>query len=211
MGFAHFAFKNRIQGKFLSLKNNIDMVREELNSEEKFFEKAVITERFIKKYKNVMIGSLIAIVFVALANITYDLNKQSNITVANRALNELSVNAANTKALSDLKSSSPNLYDVWTFSQAIANKDVAKLKELTSSKAFLVSDLAAYELANDEKSLNDYALKQNAVYRDLASVESAILLIQASKIEDAHEKLLKISENSSLYKIAQALLHYGIK
>jgi len=45
----------------LSLKNNIEMVKEELNSEEKFFEKAVITEKFVKKYKNLLIGSVIAI------------------------------------------------------------------------------------------------------------------------------------------------------
>jgi hypothetical protein len=195
----------------LSLKNNIDMVREELNSEEKFFEKAVMTERFVKKYKNVMIGSLIAIVVAVVANIAYDANEHSKITAANEALSELNLNAANPKALSDLKESSPNLYDVWTFSQTIANKDVAKLKELSSSKALLVADLAAYELANDAKSLNDYALKQNSIYRDLASVQSAIMLMNESKIDGAHEKLLKISEDSSLYKIAQALLHYGVK
>jgi len=187
------------------------MVREELNSEEKFFEKAVMTERFVKKYKNVMIGSLIAIVVAVVANIAYDANEHSKITAANEALSELNLNAANPKALSDLKESSPNLYDVWTFSQTIANKDVAKLKELSSSKALLVADLAAYELANDAKSLNDYALKQNSIYRDLASVQSAIMLMNESKIDGAHEKLLKISEDSSLYKIAQALLHYGVK
>ena len=79
------------------------------------------------------------------------------------------------------------------------------------SKALLVSDLATYELANNAKLLNDYALKQNSIYRDLASVQSAILLIKDSKIDEAQTKLLKITEDSSLYKIAQALLHYGVK
>jgi len=46
----------------LSLKENIGMVKEELTAEEQFFEKAVVTERFVKKYKNVMIGSLVVIV-----------------------------------------------------------------------------------------------------------------------------------------------------
>jgi hypothetical protein len=44
----------KIEGFLLSLKENINMVREELNSEEKFFEKAVITEKFVKKYKNLL-------------------------------------------------------------------------------------------------------------------------------------------------------------
>jgi len=195
----------------LSLKNNIDMVKEELNSEEKFFEKAVITEKFVKKYKNLMIGSLIAIVVIVVANLAYDANKSSKITAANEALSKLSLNATDKKALSNLKSSSPNLYDVWNFSQAIANNDTEKLKQLENSKALLVSDLATYELANNAKLLNDYALKQNSIYRDLASVQSAILLIKDSKIDEAQTKLLKITEDSSLYKIAQALLHYGVK
>ena len=37
--------------RFLSLKTDIEMVKDELTSEEKFFEKAVVTEKFIKKYK----------------------------------------------------------------------------------------------------------------------------------------------------------------
>ena len=37
----------------VSLKENIEMVKNELNSEEQFFEKAVQTERFVKKYKKV--------------------------------------------------------------------------------------------------------------------------------------------------------------
>lgn len=187
------------------------MVREELNSEEKFFEKAVMTERFVKKYKNVMIGALIAVVVVVVANIVYDKNEQSHADAANKALSELTADATNQKALSDLKSSSPALYDAWRFSQAIANKDMAALKELTSSKALLVADLSSYELANDAKSYNEYTLKQNAIYRDLASVQSAIMLMKESKIDEAHEKLLEISVESPLYKIAKALLHYGVK
>ena len=35
----------------MSLKEELEMVKEELSSEEKFFEKAVITEKFVKKYK----------------------------------------------------------------------------------------------------------------------------------------------------------------
>jgi len=75
----------------------------------------------------------------------------------------------------------------------------------------LISDLASYELANNATSLNEYALKQNAIYKDLAIVQSAVFLMRESKVDEAREKLQSISVNSSLYKIADALLHYGIK
>jgi len=195
----------------LSLKENIDMVKEELNSEEKFFEKAVITEKFVKKYKNVMIGSLVAVVLIVGANMAYEANKQSKIDAANEALSELVKDAKNASASSQLKALSPNLYDVWAFSQAVVNKDLASMKELKNSKAIMVSDLATYELAQDSSSLSSYALEQGAVYKDLALVQSAIILMNDKKIQKAHEELSKIGLDSPLSKVASALLHYGVK
>ena len=195
----------------MSIKDDISMVKDELNSEEKFFEKAVITEKFVKKYKKLMIGSVTAIVLFAGVNIAYEANKQSKIDDANSMLMALSKNAKDTASLSQLKSLSPALYDVWVYSQAIADKDIAKLKELKNSKVTMISDLASYESAQDVKSLNDYSLKQGSVYKELALVQSAVLLINDSKIDEAHQKLAQIGLNSSLSKIAQALLHYGVK
>lgn len=199
---------------FLSFRNDMDMVKEELNSEEKFFEKAVITERFVKKYKNVIIGSFVAVVVVAFANIAYDINKQNTIESANKALSDLSKDANSIDALAKLKSLSPNLHDVWLYSKAVADKDLAALEKFKDSKAMLVGDLASYEIAQNTKDaakLDAYALAQNAVYKDLAQVQSAVLLINEGKIEAAHQKLSLIGEQSPLNTIAKALLHYGVK
>lgn len=198
----------------MSIKNNIAMVREELNSEEKFFEKAVITEKFIKKYKNLMIGAVVIIVVVVGANIAYSINKESKIKEANKALATLSKDETNAEALLTLKSISSELYDVWRYSNAVAKKDMLTIKELTNSSAIMISDLAKYEIAQDSKdaaSLASYASAQDAVYKDLALVQSAIILMNNSKIQKAHEKLAKVSPNSSMSKIANALLHYGVK
>jgi hypothetical protein len=192
----------------------MDMVKEELNSEEKFFEKAVITERFVKKYRNAIIGSFAAVVVVAAANIAYDVNKQNKIDSANQAFIELSKDANNSDALAKLKSLSPNLHDVWLYSKAVADKDLAALEKLKDSKAMVVGDLASYEIAQNTKDaakLDAYALEQNAVYKDLAQVQSAVLLINEGKIEAAHQKLSLIGEQSPLNNVAKALLHYGVK
>jgi len=198
----------------LSIKNNIEMVRDELTSEEKFFEKSVITERFVKKYKNAIIGTVVAIVVVIGGNIAYDMNKESTVRAANEALNELQENSSNTQALSRLQSLSPDLYDVYSYSKAIADKDIGSLEKLKKSTAILIGDLAAYESAqssNDTSKFDNYALKQDAIYKDLAQVQSAILLMNEGKNDKAHEKLLLISDSSSFAKVAKALLHYGVK
>jgi len=155
----------------LSIKNDIEMVREELTSEEKFFEKSVITERFIKKYKNIIIGSVVAIIAVVGGNIAYDINYESNVTQANELLTKLNIDSSDKNALSQLKSLSPDLHDVFIYSKAVVNKDIKTLESLKSSKAVLVSDLATYESLQNVKDVsqfNIYALKQDAIYKDLA-------------------------------------------
>jgi hypothetical protein len=198
----------------LSLKNDIEMVREKLNSEEKFFEKAVITERFVKKYKKFLIGGLVAIVVVVAANIAYDINKESKVREVNIALAILGEDAENSEALSTIKNISPALHDAWIYSNAVVKKDIQSMKKLTSSSSVMVADLASYEVAQeskDAKLLDDYASKKDAVYKDLALVQSAIIYMSNSDIQKAHERLAKISSESSLKNIANALMHYGVK
>ncbi len=187
------------------------MVKEELNSEEKFFEKAVMTEKFVKKYKNVMIASVVAVVLVVGANFAYDMNKEGKILAANDALSKLYSNPGDSAALSELKRLSPNLHDVWLYSQAIANKDMESLKSLKSSNAMIISDLAKYELAADPAALEEYASKQNAIYRDLALVKSAVMLLNENKVDKAKAVLSKVSAESSLNELVSVLKHYGVK
>ena len=190
------------KGIFLSLKENIEMVKEELNSEEKFFEKAVMTEKFVKKYKNIMIATVVAIVVIVSANFVYTSNEDSRIDAANAALSKLMKDSKDVNSLSELKTLSPNLYDVYMYSQGEAIKN---------SKALIINDLIKYKDAKDANALDEYASKQDAIYRDLALVQSAVILINENKIEEAHNKLSKVSKDSSLNKVASALAHYGVK
>ncbi|MDD3475371.1 MAG: hypothetical protein PHI38_00735 [Sulfurimonas sp.] len=195
----------------MSLKDNIEMIRQELNSEEKFFEKAVVTERFIKKYKKAIIASIAAIVVLVAANIAYEANEKSKTKEANIAFSKLALNPSDAAALSELKSLAPNLHDAWIFSQAIANKDIEKLKSLKHTKALIVSDMAEYEMATDNSMLAEYASKQDAIFRDLALVQGAIMLLNENKIDEARNSLEKVSKESSLEKLVAILMHYGIK
>ncbi len=198
----------------MSIKNDIDMVRDELNSEEKFFEKAVMTEKFVNKYKKPLIGVFVAIVLLVSVNIFYDSYKQNKIESANNVFEKLQENPEDSASLAELKSLSPNLHDVWLLSISAAKSDLEKLESLQNSNAELVKDMAAYELAqssNDLAKLDSYSIKEEAIFKELAIVQSAVILIEENKIELAHEKLSQIPIGSSLSNIAVALLHYGVK
>jgi len=198
----------------LSLKDNIEMVKEELTSEEKFFEKAVVTEKFVKKYKKVMIGSVVAIALFVAGNIAYNINKEHTLKAANEALLKLEANPQDKATLTTLASLSPALHDVWIYSQAVVAKNVKELEKLQSSKAFLIDDLSSYEAAQnlqDVDKLENYSEKQNAIYRDLAQVQVAIILMKENKLDEAHSKLSMISTSSPLAQVSRALMHYGVK
>ena len=198
----------------MSLKENIGMVKEELTAEEHFFEKAVVTEKFVKKYKNVIIGSVVVIALISTGNILYNINKESTLNAVNKTLVALESNPTSKEAEDKLASLSPTLNDVWLYSQAVANKDVKTLTTLQNSKVALIGGLATYEAAQnlqDKSKLEAYAQTQGAIYRDLAEVQLAIILMNENKIADAHEHLNMIGMQSPLAPLAKALMHYGVK
>jgi len=198
----------------LSLKENIEMVKDELNSEEKFFEKAVMTEKFVKKYKKAIIGSIIAIVLVVTADVAYTINEQNRIESANETLALLEKNPNDTVALSRLENLSPQLHDVWLYSQAIANQNEQQLQELKTTKALVIDDTSVYESAQlkaDKSGLESYASNEKAIYKDLAYVMEAVLLLEDKKIDEAHAKLAMVALTSPLADVANALMHYGVK
>ena len=198
----------------MSLKENIGMIKEELTAEEKFFENAVVTEKFVKKYKNVMIGSVAVIVLVVAGNIAYNINKSSRLNAVNQTLVSLELNPTSKEMEDKLASLSPTLNDVWLYSQAVVHRDLKTLTSLENSKAPFIGGLATYEAAQnsqDKAKLEAYAQTQGAIYKDLAQIQLAIILMNENKIADAHEHLSMIGMQSPLAPVAKALMHYGVK
>ena len=198
----------------MSLKENIDMVKEELNQEEKLFESAVKTERFVKKYKMPLISTLVAVVVVLIGNSVYQASVDSAISASNEAYISLQKNADDAQAAKVLEENNAALYDGWRLQLALKSHDQETLKSLTSSSTAVVADLAKYELATlnkDQSALNEYALKQDAVLKDLAILNEAVLLMQEGKTAEAKTRLSMIDEKSSLQKMVKLLQHYGVK
>ena len=198
----------------MSLKENMDALKEELSSEEKFFESAIRTERFVKRYQKPLIA-VVAVSLLAVGGaIGYQAYTKAKIESSNTAFNALLANPADAASEQTLKNDNPALYDVWKLSQGISHNDITVLEGLKNSEAFGVADIAMYEAAaikGDSQALDIYTKKQGALYKDLALLELAVSAIEKGDTASAHQKIALIPESSPLYKVAQSLSHYGVK
>jgi len=192
----------------------MEAIKEELSSEEKFFESAIKTERFIKKYRKPLIMGTSTLILVTLATIGYQMFIDSKREKANIALNILLSTPSDETAKKELMENNHELYDLWALSQAVAKGDPKMLEQLSASKAFGVADIASYELAaiqQDPSKLEKYTKMQGALYKDLAVIEEALIMVRDGKVSAAHQQLQTIQENSPMYQIAQMVQHYGVK
>lgn len=198
----------------MSLKENMEALKSELSSEEKFFESAIKTERFVKKYQKPLIASLVVLVLGIGGYAGYGAYEQAKMEKANIALNVLLMNPNDAKALKELADNSQPLHDLYQLSQALKNNDIKAVLALKNSSSSEVADIAAYEsaiMSNNEKELESYSKKQDALYGDLATIEIAVLKNKQGGDSNAQTLLSKIKEDSSLYPLAQMFSHYGVK
>lgn len=201
-------------GAILSLKENMEALKSELSSEEKFFESAIKTERFVKKYQKPLLAAVAAVVIGLGGYVAYDAYASAKIEKANGALNTLLMNPQDKDALKALSENSTDLFELYSLSQALKNQDVKALSELKKSHSDEVADIAEYESAVKSQNIKDleiYSKKQNSLYGDLATIEIAVKSIEKGDVMGAHASLSRIQKESSLYPLAQMLSHYGVK
>lgn len=188
----------------MSLKDQILEVKEELTQEEKFFESTVKAERFLKKYKGFIIASTLLIAFILVGLGANELYNNNRVDAANMAFLTLQKDANNSKAIEILKENSSELYALWLYSQKLPI-DITEYET-----KWLFDDLNAYQKASASRSLEalrSYAMRPNAIYKDLALYESAYLLVEAEKFDEAKQQIEAISDDSVLASEANALCH----
>ncbi len=198
----------------MGTKENIEYIKEELSSEEKFLESVIKAEKFFKKYKKPLlaIGAVLVLFIVGYSG--YELKKEHDQKVANEALAKLLANPEDHKALETLRQKSPKLFTLYSYKVAVEKKDKKALEALASSSDPIVSDLARYHLALLKKSDHDlgiYAGDKEAILRDLALLDEAYLLYGKKQSTKAHEELSKIDTKSPAAPFALLLGHYGVK
>ncbi len=198
----------------MGFKDNISMVKNELGSEEKFFASALQIESFVTKYKKLLIILAVIIVVALIADVVHNYEQAQDIKLSNIAFLKLQKNPQDTQALHVLKEDNQNLYNIYVLNKAVANSDMEVLQKLSHVKTLFVADLASYQLASlkkNRKLLDAYSHKNNAIYKQIAILQSAYLLIKAHHPAEANVQLKTIAISSPINQIAKILSHYGIK
>jgi len=190
----------------LSIQDNLNEVKEKFESDEKMLASAFKLEKFYKKYKFLIIGTVGAVVLFFGGNAVMGMIKNARLASANDAYITLLKDAKNTEALAQLKDKNPALFELFLYKNAMDNNDTEALKTLSSSKNEIVSDIAGYHLA-----IMDGTEANSKLYAEVAMLNNANLLIKKGKISEAGNELSQIEESSPLYNISKIMKHYTIK
>lgn len=189
----------------MSTKENLDYIKEELSSEEKFLESTVKAERFFKKYKTIIIGVVAVAVIAVIGNSVNNYMNEQSKNEANIAFNKLLLDPNDAEALSTLKSNNEKLYEIATYLKAkkegkIEQINVTYLKELTQyEKALDSADVTAISSI----SLNsDFLLKENAIFN------KALLEAKNGNYKASKETLSQIPQNSKINDLVTLLRHF---
>ncbi len=198
----------------LGLKENLNAVKEELNTEEQFLESMIKAERFYKKYKKQLISFAIifVVVFVGYSIETYI--KESNIKSSNIAYLKLLSNPKDMKALAVLKKTNKNLYYAYEFQLASQSNNKKIFNEvIKNSNDSYLKDLSIYQISsldNDKNKIESYINNAKiGLLKNMALLEDAFLLLKKKNFNQAKIKLSMIDVDSPVKNIANELGHFS--
>jgi predicted negative regulator of RcsB-dependent stress response len=190
----------------VSLKDELNYVKEELSSDEKLLESAFKLERFYKKNKLAIWAVLLLIVVGFGGKALYGAYQEHLEAKANEALLQLEKNPSDQAALKKLESANPKLYALYRYSSAVDRRQVKPLQTLAASEDPRIRDLAAYHVA-----VLSQKPGSSRYYHDLSLVEKAYEALKAGKKAEARSQLALIGENSPVAGIARLLRHATIQ
>ena len=189
----------------MSIKENVDYVKEELNSQEKFLESFVKGERFYKKYRTLIFASIAIIVIGAIGLVIKKNVDESNKLEANLAFNKVLQNSNDKEALELLKNKNEKLYEVALFLQG---RNENKAVDINIP---VLKELAEYQVALSNKNvdeLSNLSMQGDFLLKEFALFNKALLLSNEGKYEDAKTVLKLIPQTSKAFELANLLNHY---
>jgi len=184
-------------------------LKKSLINQERFLLEFIQFERIFKKYKKVIIMSIIVLVSMFALFIIQDSLDFAKKLSSNEAYDKLLKNPNDKEAINILKANSESLYNIYMANQAIKNDDIESLKNIKLDALF--EDLISYKIASlkaNHNSLQRYALRQSSSLKEYADIQLTFKMIQDGKYEDAKFKLENTPVTSSLNTYYQLLRHY---
>lgn len=189
----------------MSLKDNVNYVKEELSSEEKFLESFVKVERFYKKNKILIISAVVLVIALVIGFYVTKSMHNSNKIEANIALNKVLNNPKDEQALKTLKDKNEELYQI---AQYVNAKKDGKAIEVNVK---YLKDLAMYNKALENKSINELnsvSMQNDFLLKEFAIFNKALIESQNGKFEDAKATLKLIPSDSKVNDLVNVLKHY---
>lgn len=192
----------------MSIKDDLNAVKQEISAEEKFLENFIKLEGFYKRYKTLILALVACIVVGIAVKLFLGYQAGQKIHNANAIYSDLQ-KGPNANLEEMLKLENPALHRAYQFQQASQQNSVAQLRSLAEGEDF-IAELAGYQLASLERSASALSTigKNSNALKDLALLQEAYLLLQEGKIEEGHRKLQAIEFNSPVKQMASLLEHY---
>ena len=189
----------------MSMKENVDFVKKELNSEEKFLESFVKVERFYKKFKALIIGLVTIIVIAVIAISVKNYNDEKNTIAANIAFDKVIADPKDKDSLNTLKETNKKLYEVALYLQAKKDgkypvTDVPYLKELSEYEKALTN--------KDVAKLNTLSMQSDFLLKEFAIFNKALVLVNEGKYKEAKVALNLIQKSSKASELSNLLKHH---
>ena len=187
----------------MSLEENVNQIKKEISSEEKFFESFFKVERFYKKYKLIIIASAVVIVTYLVASNVISYQNEQDKLLANKAYNALLVNkdvAINTAILQEKNQELLNIFLYQNSSDNTKEVDAKYLKEISLFNKAIKN--------NDIKALDTLLLNPDFMLKDFALFNKALIQSSNSDFVSSKETLKLIPKTAVISPLVVMLEHY---
>lgn len=192
----------------MSIKRDLENIKEEFQNDGRIFESAFQLERIFQRYKWV----LVAIIVLALAGWVYTgikgIIQEKNAKEASQLYTQLAQNHSE-ETFKQLEQKAPQLAEFLLLKKAVQSSNEEELKQLENSKNEFIKDFATYQIAMLKKDIKKLG-EVKGEFSSLAKFEQAFLLIQDKQITQAKEVLQSIPQNSNIHELSKLLAHYGV-
>ncbi len=187
----------------MSIKENVSYIKDEISSEEKFFESFFKVEKFYKKYKIAIIGIVsLGFIYFIFTSIN-DYNTNQNIIKSNNLYTKVLSNPTDTVSLNALKKVNSKLYDISLYQ---ISKDKTKSTNVEYLKEITQYNKAIQE--NDIKALDKLILNPDFLLKDFALFNKALIQSNNKEYKKAKMTLAIIPDNSAVLPLSNMLKHY---
>lgn len=187
----------------MSLKENVSYIKDEISTEEQFFENFFKIEKFYKKYKKIILAVVVAGVLGLIGMALFDFLSQKNAVVANEAYTKVLLNNNDKGALDELKSANEELYNIALF-------QISQEKTTASNVAYL-EDIASYNTAvakGDIAALDGMIMQQDFLLKDFAVLSKTLILIEKKEYKKAKDTIARIDEKSRVLPLSNMIKHF---